>query len=203
MTIQFNQEGLVPVIVQDATSLEVLMLAYMNVEAYEQTLKTKQATYYSRSRKALWVKGETSGHHQKVVSMFYDCDQDALLLQVIQEGAACHTGHRSCFYTPIFSQELTFSFNRLYDIVIDRKLHPVEGSYTNYLLTKGLDKILKKVGEETSEVIIAAKNNPQELIQETSDLFYHLTVLLVQKDIHIQTIFENLRVRHGQKDAQK
>jgi len=203
MTIKFNQEGLVPVITQDATSKEVLMLAYMNQAAYDQTIQTKRATYFSRSRQMLWIKGETSGHYQDLVSMFYDCDQDALLLQVIQTGVACHTGHRSCFYTPIFSQDLSFDANRLYEIVLDRKLHPVEGSYTNYLLTKGLDKILKKVGEETSEVIIAAKNDDQELIQETSDLLYHLTVLLVQKGIHIQTIFENLSKRHGQKDAQK
>ena len=200
MTLNFNQDGLIPVITQDATSKEVLMLAYMNEEAYLQTLHTKQATYFSRSRQSLWVKGETSGNTQEVVSMSYDCDQDALLLQVIQKGVACHTGHRSCFYTPVMSDDQTFDLNTLYDIVVDRKLDPIEGSYTNYLLDKGLDKILKKVGEETLEVIIASKNENNELIEETSDLLYHLTVLLVHKGIHIQTIVENLRKRHIKND---
>jgi phosphoribosyl-ATP pyrophosphohydrolase/phosphoribosyl-AMP cyclohydrolase len=203
MNIQFNQEGLVPVITQDATTKDVLMLAYMNEDALQQTIATKQATYYSRSRKQLWVKGETSGHYQHVVSMYYDCDQDALLLLVHQEGVACHTGQRSCFYTPVFESSSVFDWSYLYSIILDRKLNPVEGSYTHYLFTKGLDKILKKVGEETAEVIIASKNDNAELIQETSDLIYHLTVLLVEKNISLSQVLDNLRQRHEQKTNPK
>ncbi len=203
MNIQFNQEGLVPVITQDATTKDVLMLAYMNKEALEQTITTKQATYFSRSRNQLWVKGDTSGHRQHVVSMYYDCDQDALLLLVNQEGVACHTGHRSCFYTPLFESRSAFDWSRLYSIILDRKLNPLDGSYTQYLFTKGLDKILKKVGEETAEVIIASKNDNAELIQETSDLIYHLTVLLVEKNIALQQLFDNLGERHEQKKNSK
>jgi phosphoribosyl-ATP pyrophosphohydrolase/phosphoribosyl-AMP cyclohydrolase len=195
MNITFNKEGLVPVITQDAMSKDVLMLAYMNEEALNQTMRTKKATYFSRSKNRLWVKGETSGNTQEVVSLYYDCDQDALLLKVIQKGVACHTGNRSCFYTPVFENDQPFDLNTLNTIILDRKLNPKEGSYTKYLFDQGLDKVLKKVGEESAEVIIASKNNDDELIEETSDLLYHLVVLLVLKGISVQTIFETLQKR--------
>lgn len=195
MTLTFNQDGLIPVVTQDANTLEVLMLAYMNQEAYDLTVATKQATYYSRSRKAIWRKGETSGHTQAVVSLSYDCDQDALLLKVIQQGPACHTGHKSCFYQPIIESPKRLSFQGLYDIILDRQRNPKEGSYTQYLFTKGLDKILKKVAEETGEVIIASKNNHAELIYETSDLFYHVFVLLANQGISLQAILDELNRR--------
>jgi len=195
MNITYNKDGLVPVITQDATSKDVLMLAYMNEEALNQTMRTKKATYFSRSKNRLWVKGETSGNTQEVVSLYYDCDQDALLLKVIQKGVACHTGNRSCFYRPVFENDQPFDLNTLNTIVLERKLNPKEGSYTKYLFDQGLDKVLKKVGEESAEVIIASKNNDDELIEETSDLLYHLVVLLVLKGISIQTIFETLQKR--------
>lgn len=203
MTIQFNAEGLVPVITQDATTNEVLMLAYMNEAALKQTLATRKATYFSRSRQSLWIKGETSGNTQTVVSLHYDCDQDALLMRVIQQGVACHTGEKSCFFSSLLEGDQPFDLLQLETIVKDRKAHPQEGSYTNYLFTKGLDKILKKVGEETSEVIIASKNTNEELVQEASDLLYHLTVLLVEKNISYQTLFQNLKARHTQKNDTK
>jgi phosphoribosyl-ATP pyrophosphohydrolase/phosphoribosyl-AMP cyclohydrolase len=130
-----------------------------------------------------------------VVSLYYDCDQDALLLKVIQKGVACHTGNRSCFYTPVFENDQSFDLNTLNTIILDRKIKPKEGSYTKYLFDQGLDKVLKKVGEESAEVIIASKNSDDELIEETSDLLYHLVVLLVLKGISIQTIFETLKKR--------
>jgi phosphoribosyl-ATP pyrophosphohydrolase/phosphoribosyl-AMP cyclohydrolase len=196
MKLTFNQEGLIPVIVQDATTLEVLMLAYMNEEAYELTVKTRVATYYSRSRQSLWIKGETSGNRQEVRALSYDCDQDALLLKVYQHGVACHTGHKSCFYEDVFSDPASFSLDQLYTIIKSRQLEPKEGSYTNYLFNKGVDKILKKVAEETGEVIIAAKNNNEELVYETADLFYHVLVLLVNQGVSVSQIFEALRSRH-------
>jgi phosphoribosyl-ATP pyrophosphohydrolase/phosphoribosyl-AMP cyclohydrolase len=196
MKLTFNQEGLIPVIVQDATTLEVLMLAYMNEEAYELTVKTKVATYYSRSRQSLWIKGETSGNRQEVRALSYDCDQDALLLKVYQHGVACHTGHKTCFYEDVFSDPASFSLDQLYTIIKSRQLEPKEGSYTNYLFNKGVDKILKKVAEETGEVIIAAKNNNEELVYETADLFYHVLVLLVNQGVSVSQIFEALRSRH-------
>lgn len=196
MNLTFNKEGLIPVITQDAVTLQVLMLAYMNEEAYQKTLETKKATYFSRSRQSLWVKGETSGNTQEVVSLSYDCDQDALLLKVHQKGVACHTGQTSCFHHDIIEDQEHFSLNTLYNIVLDRKLHPKEGSYTQYLFDKGVDKILKKVAEETGEVIIASKNNTHELMYEASDLLYHLTVLLVNQGIHISDILLELQKRH-------
>jgi phosphoribosyl-AMP cyclohydrolase / phosphoribosyl-ATP pyrophosphohydrolase len=198
MTLTFNQEGLIPVIVQDAVTLEVLMLAYMNKEAYDITLKTKVATYFSRSRQSIWVKGETTGNRQEVRSLSYDCDQDALLLKVYQHGVACHTGHKTCFYEDVISDPSHFSLDTLFTIIKSRQLEPKEGSYTNYLLTKGIDKILKKVAEETGEVIIAAKNNNEELVYETADLFYHVMVLLVNQGVSVSQIFEALRSRHQQ-----
>lgn len=196
MKLTFNQDGLIPVITQDALSLEVLMLGYMNQEAFDLTVKTKQATYFSRSRQKIWVKGETSGHTQEVVGLSYDCDSDTLLMKVKQKGYVCHTGHATCFYQDIIEGSNTFNLLALEKTVIDRKLHPKEGSYTNYLFTKGVDKILKKVAEETGEVIIASKNNNQELIYEASDLVYHLTVLLVNQGVSISDIMTELQKRH-------
>jgi len=196
MTPKFNSEGLIPVITQDATTQEVLMLAYMNEEAYQRTLKTKQATYFSRSRQSIWVKGETSGNTQEVVSVTLDCDQDTILLKVNQKGVACHTGQTSCFHHDVEKKDASFLMSDLYQIVLDRKLHPKEGSYTNYLFQQGIDKILKKVAEETGEVIIASKNNKQELIYEVSDLMYHLTVLIVNEGISISDMMQELKKRH-------
>ncbi|MBN2299572.1 MAG: bifunctional phosphoribosyl-AMP cyclohydrolase/phosphoribosyl-ATP diphosphatase HisIE [Acholeplasmataceae bacterium] len=202
--IQFNAEGLIPVIAQSYDTKEVLMLAYMNEEALKKTIEEKIAYYYSRSRKSLWKKGETSGHIQYVKSMYYDCDQDALLLLVDQVGVACHTLHRSCFFEPIFESEAvdqkSFVINEVYATIEERKNNPVEGSYTNYLFTKGLDKILKKVGEETAEVIIGAKNRDKEnLIYEISDLAYHTLVLMVEQGIKPDDIRKELQRRQQKK----
>ncbi|MFU8792632.1 MAG: bifunctional phosphoribosyl-AMP cyclohydrolase/phosphoribosyl-ATP diphosphatase HisIE [Acholeplasmataceae bacterium] len=198
--LTFNPEGLIPVVVQSEENNEVLMLAYMNQEALKLTIETKKATYYSRSRKALWVKGETSGHTQEVKGLFYDCDQDALLLKVVQQGVACHTGNPSCFYRNVFDETKAQSdantLDALYDIIKERKENPVEGSYTTYLFTKGIDKILKKVGEETSEIIIGAKNNSkEETVYEISDLVYHMLVLMVNQGIEVTDIKKELEKR--------
>lgn len=199
--IQFNSDGLVPVVVQSVETKEVLMLAYMNKEALKLTIETKKATYYSRSRKSLWIKGETSGHTQRVCGLYYDCDQDTLLLKVEQKGVACHTGNMSCFYREVFEDDMkrnqdTGILDALYDIIKTRKANPVEGSYTTYLFTKGIDKILKKVGEETSEIIIGAKNNSkEETVYEISDLVYHLLVLMVNQGIDPSDIKKELEKR--------
>ncbi len=197
--IKFNKEGLIPVVVQAYDTKEVLMLAYMNEEALRITIETKQATYFSRSRQTLWVKGETSGHTQKVMGLFYDCDEDTLLLKVDQKGPACHTGQWSCFYRPFIQEEKNQDMNiinELYGIISNRKNHPLEGSYTTYLFQKGIDKILKKVGEETSEVIIGAKNNSLfETVYEISDLVYHILVLMVYLGIKPEDISKELEKR--------
>ena len=197
--IRFNQEGLVPVVVQDAYSKDVLMMAYMNKEALNVTRETKKATYYSRSKKRLWQKGETSGHTQHVKAIRYDCDEDALLLEVEQVGVACHTNHKSCFYRTLEGEDTNAQASVLDEIeavVKDRQANPKEGSYTGYLFDKGIDKILKKVGEETAETIIAAKNHdPQEIALEVSDLLYHLTVMLVERGVPLSAVYEELRKR--------
>ncbi len=199
--IQFNEKGLVPAIVQDVMTKDVLMLAYMNEESFQQTLDTGFATYYSRSRQELWVKGETSGNRQVVKSIAYDCDQDAILIQVEQNGVACHTGNWSCFNEKIevgsSDEKCNVSIlNDLYQTIVNRKLNPVEGSYTTYLFDKGIDKILKKVGEETSEVIIGAKNDDtNELVYEISDLVYHVIVLMVEKGVKLEEIKKALANR--------
>jgi len=203
--LKTNEQGLVPVVAQDYLSNEVLMVAYMNEEAYTKTLETKKAHYFSRSRNKLWFKGETSGHFQNVKSMLIDCDDDTLVIKIQQEGAACHTGAFSCFYREILTvDDLTVVNNvinsrvleEVYQVVLDRKNNPKEGSYTNYLFDKGIDKILKKVGEEAAEVIIGAKNEgPDEIIYEISDLLYHLTVLIVEKDTNWEAIFRELAKR--------
>lgn len=198
-TLKFNENNLIPVVVQDANTKEVLMLAYMNKEAMQKTLTEKKAIYYSRSRQELWTKGETSGNTQKVVGFYYDCDKDTILLLVKQKGVACHTGNYSCFFNEIFSDEEVLKsefLERLYKLIEDRKHNPKEGSYTNYLFDKGLDKILKKVGEESSEVIIGAKNeNKNEVVYEISDLVYHVLVLMVYLNLNIEDIKEELKYR--------
>ena len=200
--ISFGKDGLVPCICQDAKTGAVLMLAYMNEQSLRLTLEKKRAVYYSRSRGELWEKGATSGNTQKVRALYYDCDADALLIKVEQTGNACHTGEYSCFFNAVFD-DLGVSadpgssvFGELYATVIGRKNDPSEGSYTNYLFDKGLDKILKKVGEEAAETIIAAKNQDrQELIGETGDLIYHLTVMLAEKGISMDEIEQELKSR--------
>ncbi|MCR4791938.1 MAG: bifunctional phosphoribosyl-AMP cyclohydrolase/phosphoribosyl-ATP diphosphatase HisIE [Lachnospiraceae bacterium] len=193
---------LIPVIVQDYKNDEVLMLAYMNEEAFLNTLSTGMMTYYSRSREEQWVKGETSGHYQYVKSLTADCDKDTILAKVSQVGVACHTGARSCFFNEITGSDETESssphqvFEKVYDVIMDRKLHPKEGSYTNYLFDKGLDKILKKFGEEATEAIIASKNpDKHEIVYEMSDLLYHMMVLMAQKEITWDEITRELADR--------
>jgi len=211
--VKFDQNGLVPVVVQDCKTYEVLMLAYMNREALQKSIETKKAYYWSRSRNKLWLKGETSGHFQKIKSMKIDCDNDTLLISVEQIGGACHTGHHSCFYRElgegeakttqdkVFEPEKVYGANAkilqdLYDVIADRTINPKEGSYTNYLLDSGIDKILKKVGEECAEVLIAAKNNSKEEIRyEISDLVYHILVLMVKQGLKLEDIYDELKRR--------
>jgi len=197
--IKFDAQGLVPAIAQDAYTGEVLMLAYMNAESLQLTLETGYATYYSRSRQQLWRKGETSGHVQKVLAIRYDCDGDALLLSVQQTGPACHTGKRSCFHNALQGEAPATAaiLQEIYNTIVDRDHNPKEGSYTNYLLTKGIEKTCKKVGEEASETIIAAiKNSFEETRYEASDLLYHLMVLLYQRGLTPQDIWGELEKRH-------
>ena len=197
-----NPEGLVPVIVQDYRTREVLMMAYMNEEAYDQTTRNGRMTYFSRSRNSLWLKGETSGHFQYVKSLTADCDMDTILAKVSQVGAACHTGARSCFFNEITRKDYEEASNPLLvlgevlDIIKDRKVHPKEGSYTNYLFDKGLDKILKKLGEEATEIVIAAKNpSANEIKYEISDFLYHMMVLMAEKNIGWEEIAAELANR--------
>ena len=184
-----NDQGLIPVIVQHYKTQEILMLAYMNEESFYETIKTGKMTYFSRSRQKLWVKGETSGHFQYVKSLTIDCDLDTLLAKVDQIGAACHTGNPTCFFQPLVGIDYDETnplriFESVYDTIADRKENPKEGSYTNYLFDKGIDKILKKIGEEATEVVIAAKNpNPEEVKYEIADFLYHAMVLMVEKGL--------------------
>lgn len=196
MNVTYNKDGLVPVIVQDIYTKEVLMLAYMNEEALTITKQTKEMTYYSRSRQTLWKKGETSGNVQYLKELSYDCDEDTLLAKVEQVGAACHTGNKSCFYRKEVQSEVVPN-NILEDLfrIIQSKQETPDGGYTNYLFDKGVDKILKKVGEETAEIIIASKNNNEETIYEISDLFYHLFVLMVNQGIELSDIYKELASR--------
>ncbi len=246
--VKFNIDGLIPAVTQDIRTDEVLMLAYMNEESLRKTMETGMVHYYSRSRQKLWLKGETSGHFQKVRSISVDCDGDTLLIKVEQTGAACHTGHHSCFFTKLDAEELksramqepgtgdsmkdaitvkadeekdgnssgqsfasaeqdeknTGDFGtsgpvvlqEVYDVISDRLAHPREGSYTNYLFTKGIDKILKKVGEEACEVVIAAKNGSRDDIKaEIADLMYHIMVLLVERGMTLEDVYEELEQR--------
>ncbi len=198
---KLNSDGMVPVIVQDYKTDEVLMLAYMNEEAYETTLLTGKMTYWSRSRNELWTKGMTSGHYQYVKSLTLDCDNDTILAKVAQVGAACHTGSRTCFFQELMKKEYDDTnplrvFQNVYNVIADRKEHPKEGSDTNYLFDKGIDKILKKVGEECTEIVIAAKNPDKEEIKyEISDFLYHAMVLMVEKGVTWEDITRELAKR--------
>ncbi|MBQ3104601.1 MAG: bifunctional phosphoribosyl-AMP cyclohydrolase/phosphoribosyl-ATP diphosphatase HisIE [Lachnospiraceae bacterium] len=197
-----NSDGMVPVIVQDYKTDTVLMMAYMNKEAYEKTISGGKMTYWSRSRDCLWVKGESSGHTQYVKSLTTDCDKDTILARVAQTGPACHTGSYSCFFREIMEREAEHNrnplkvFEKVSGVIHDRKLHPKEGSYTNYLFDKGLDKILKKLGEEAAEIIIAAKNpEAGEIKYEIADFLYHMMVLMEEKNITWEEITEELSKR--------
>ena len=199
--LKYDNDGLIPAVVQDFFSGEVLMVAYMNAESLKITLEEKRTCFWSRSREELWRKGQTSGNIQRIVSVAADCDADTLLIKVISDGPACHTGNRSCFFNGVYSdpKERTFSLGELYDIIADRKADPKEKSYTNYLFDSGIEKILKKVGEETSEVIIAAmKDDVGETIYEISDLCYHIMVLMVGMGISQADIIKELAGRHRQ-----
>lgn len=199
--LKTDDKGLVPCVVQDYKNEEVLMVAYMNKESFEQTVRTGVMTYWSRSRRELWVKGETSGHYQYVREMKLDCDNDTLLAKVLQIGAACHTGNRSCFYRTILRKDYVDRnpmkvFEQVYGVIMDRKAHPKEGSYTNYLFDKGIDKILKKCGEEATEIVIAAKNpNPEEVRYEMADFLYHMMVLMAERGLTWEDIAEELANR--------
>lgn len=196
--IKFDEKGLVPVVVQEVISKEVLMLAYMNEESIKKTLEEKEAVYFSRSRQKLWKKGETSGNIQKVKGFYYDCDKDTILLKVEQVGVACHTGNHSCFFNEVVKYEDKDIIKGLYELIEYRKNNPLEDSYTNYLFEKGIDKILKKVGEESSEVIIASKNHSKdEMIYEISDLVYHMLVLMVNEGVSVNNIKEELIKRNN------
>ncbi|WP_069998101.1 bifunctional phosphoribosyl-AMP cyclohydrolase/phosphoribosyl-ATP diphosphatase HisIE [Cellulosilyticum sp. I15G10I2] len=209
--VKYDAQGLVPVIAQDVHSKKVRMLAYMNEESLKKTIETGKVHYYSRSRNELWLKGETSSNYQYLKSMSIDCDGDTLLLQIEQQnGISCHTGNSSCFFRELKEEikeventEESLSgqadknmLTELYDVIYDRKIHPKEGSYTNYLFEKGVNKILKKVGEECTEVVIAAKEEKNsELAFEISDLMYHLTVLIAEKGLTWQEVESELKKR--------
>ena len=196
--LKFDQNGLIPAIVTDFYTGDVLTLAYMNKESLEITLKEKRTCFFSRSRQELWRKGETSGNIQHVVSITADCDMDALNVKVIKSGPACHTGSESCFFNTIFDEEETkFSLEGLYQLIMGRKTDPVEGSYTTYLFNKGKEKILKKVGEECTEVVIGAmKESKEETIYEIADLTYHIMVLMAEMRISVEDIKNELAKRH-------
>ena len=198
MELKFDEKGLIPAIVQDYYSKQVLTVAYMNRESLDITMKEGYTCFWSRSRQELWRKGETSGNRQKVVSITADCDQDALVVEVIKDGPACHTGAESCFFNEVYQaeDETPFSYEGLYEMIRGRKTQPKEGSYTTYLFDKGMDKILKKIGEEATEVVIAAKNpNPEEVKYEIADFLYHAMVLMVEKGLTWEDIVKELADR--------
>jgi len=203
--VKFNADGLVPAVVQDVYTHEVLMLAYMNLESLQKTLLTGKTCFWSRSRQELWTKGETSGHYQLVKEIFLDCDGDTLLIKVEQVGnTACHTGERSCFHHALDQEGRCCKdsegglgiLEKLFHLIGDRKINPPEKSYVAYLFEKGQDKILKKVGEEAAEVIIASKNNnSEEIIYELADLYFHTLVLLQQHGLELKDIYQELEKR--------
>lgn len=196
--LKFDDNGLIPAIIIDYYTKEVLTLAYMNKESLEISLKEGKTCFYSRSRKELWRKGETSKNYQHIQSIKSDCDNDALVIEVIKEGPACHTGAESCFMNEVYQKEnyKDFSIYKLYELIRGRKINMTEGSYTTYLFNSGIDKILKKIGEESSEVIIGAKNgSKEEIIYELSDLLYHSLVLMVEKNITLNDIKDELSKR--------
>ncbi len=198
---KLNSDGMIPVVTQDFKTGEVLMVAYMNEEAFEKTVASGKMTYWSRSRNELWCKGDTSGHYQYVKELLIDCDKDTILAKVRQVGVACHTGSRSCFFTDLVKREYDDTnpltvFTQVYDVIMDRKKNPKEGSYTNYLFEKGIDKILKKCGEEATEIIIAAKNpDAEELKYEISDFLYHMMVLMVECGVDWNDVVKELAHR--------
>ncbi|PRX29899.1 phosphoribosyl-ATP pyrophosphatase /phosphoribosyl-AMP cyclohydrolase [Orenia metallireducens] len=210
--LKFDEKGLIPAIIQDAETKEVLMMAYMNEESLKNTIRTGRTCFWSRSRQELWWKGETSGHIQEVVEIDYDCDGDTLLLKVNQSGGACHTGHKSCFYRGIKREkdaEKVFDpkevykksldsdiLDELYEVIKDRKENPKEGSYTSSLYKKGENSFLKKIGEEATEVVMAAKEKDQgEIIYEVADLVYHLMVMMVYYGVDLKEIYQELEDR--------
>ena len=197
--LKFDKDGLIPAIVVDNTTKKVLTLAYMNRESLKITMEKKLTCFFSRSRQELWLKGETSGNYQHVLSITADCDSDALVVVVRPDGPACHTGSFSCFEKPVFEndEEHEFSYEALLELIRGRKTDKKEGSYTTYLFEKGIDKILKKVGEESTEVIVAAKNNDKkETVYEIADLCYHVMVLMIEMGISLEDIFAELSSRH-------
>ena len=197
--LKFNEQGLIPAIVVDAVTKEVLTLAYMNAESLQITLTERKTCFWSRSRGELWRKGETSGNYQHVVSITADCDKDALVVKVEKDGPACHTGAESCFFAPLYLDEERheFSLLGLYNLLLQRKEEKPQGSYTTYLFEKGLDKILKKVGEECTEVIIAGKaEDKKETVYEIADLAYHVLVLMAQMGITVEDVQKELASRH-------
>ena len=198
-TLKFDENGLIPAIVVDSITKKVLTLAYMNKESLEISIKEKRTCFWSRSRKELWRKGETSGNVQHIVSITADCDNDSLVVVVDKEGPACHTGTDSCFTHELFQNDERheFSLEQLMDMLVGRKIEKKEGSYTTYLFEKGLDKILKKVGEESTEVIIAAKaEDKKETVYEIADLAYHVMVLMIEMGISLEDIHKELGGRH-------
>lgn len=197
--LKFDEKGLIPAIVVDAVSKQVLTLAYMNRESLALSMEKELTCFWSRSRQELWLKGETSGNYQHIVSITADCDQDALVVMVEPDGPACHTGEITCFHNPVYQSETRqeFSYQGLYSLLEGRKRELPEGSYTTYLFQKGLDKILKKVGEECTEVIIAAKAEDRaETVYEIADLAYHVMVLMTQQGITLEEIHRELASRH-------
>ena len=197
--LKFDEKGLIPAVVVDAISKKVLTVAYMNKESLKMTMEKGLTCFWSRSRGVFWLKGETSGNYQHVVSITADCDNDSLVVMVEKDGPACHTGADSCFFKPVWQSETLheFSLNSLYDLLMERKKDRPEGSYTTYLFDKGIDKILKKVGEESTEVIIAGKaDDKKETVYELADLAYHCMVLMVQMGISVEDVQRELASRH-------
>ena len=197
--LKFDEKGLIPAIIVDSVTKKVLTLAYMSKESLAISMDKELTCFYSRSRQELWLKGETSGNYQHIVSITADCDKDALVVVVEPDGPACHTGETTCFHKPVFQSEERheFSYESLMEMLIGRKVEKKEGSYTTYLFEKGLDKILKKVGEECTEVIIAAKDDDKaETIYEVADLAYHVMVMMIQMGISLEDIHKELASRH-------
>lgn len=197
--LKFDSQGLIPAVVTDAVTKRVLMVAYMNMESLKISMEKELCCFYSRSRKELWLKGETSGNYQHIVSIITDCDRDTLLVSVVPDGPACHLGTESCFEYPVFESDSSsaFSIEALMELIKGRKTNPKDGSYTTYLFNKGLDKILKKVGEESTEVIIAAKaQDRKETIYEIADLTYHILVLMAEAGISVEDVKKELASRH-------
>lgn len=197
--LKFDEKGVIPAVIVEAGTHQLLMVAYMNRESLKISMETGKTCFWSRSRQELWTKGETSGNYQHIVSITADCDLDTLKVVVEKDGPACHTGAETCFFNPVYQSEekSDFTMDALMELIRGRKTNPQEGSYTTYLFRKGLDKILKKIGEESTEVIIAAKDNdPKETIYEISDLVYHVMVMMIQQGISLEDIRRELASRH-------